>query len=178
MVRGTIAVFIAGCVLAACAHIERSTTVSVAGGARIRLTRLGENFAQAEDDRYVVTESGLTTFRSGGRNFVRWQFTVRVKQPIRLTDVKVEEVSGSTAALILEDRAPHLDQTYWGKQSALIPANRRAAPWLYDPETTLRIFRVTITDSTGRTSVLYQPASFNRKAKNAIRFQMGPETPG
>lgn len=168
---------VAGCMLAACTHVEHSSTVAIAGGGHIRLTTLGETFAQAEDNRYVVTESGLTTFRRSGRNFVRWQFTIRVKQPTPLADVRIEEVSGTAPVLILEDRQPHVDQTYWSEQSALIPANPRALPWLYDPETTLRIFRVSITDVTGRTSVLYQPANFNRKAKEAIRFQMGPETP-
>ena len=105
------AVSVAGCMLAACAHIEHSTTVAIAGGGHIRLTSLGESFAQAEDARYVVTESGLSTFRRGGRNFVRWQFTIRVKQPTPLADVKVDEVSGGTPVLILEDRQPRLDHT-------------------------------------------------------------------
>ncbi|MBV9488670.1 MAG: hypothetical protein JO069_02965 [Verrucomicrobia bacterium] len=167
------------CALAAsCAHLEHSTTVHVAGDGQIRLTRLGENFAQSEDARYVVTESGLTTFRRGGRNFVRWQFTVRVKQPARLADINIDEVSGPSPVPILEDRAPRVDQTYWSKQSTLIPANRSASPWLYTPETTLRIFRVTVTDASGTRSVLYQPANFNRKAKEALLYQMGPEIPG
>jgi hypothetical protein len=177
MSREAMAALVAGCMIAACTHVEHSTTVAVAGDGHIRLTMVGETFAQAEDDRYVVTESGLTTFRRGGRNFVRWQFSIRVKRPTPLADIKIEEVSGNAPVLVLEDRQPHLDHTYWTKQSALVPASPQALPWLYDPETTLRIFRVTITDISGRRSVLYQPASFNHKAKEAIRFQMGPETP-
>ena len=172
------AALVAGCMLTACAHVEHSTTVAIAGGGHIRLTMLGGAFAQAEDDRYVVTESGLTTFRRGGRNFVRWQFSVRAKQPTPLADIKVEEVSGDAPVLIVEDRHPHVDNTYWATQSALIPANPQVLPWLYSPETTLRIFRVSVTDGSGRSSVLYQPASFNHKAKEAIRYQMGPEIPG
>lgn len=163
--------------LAACTHLEHSTTVAIAGDGYIRLTRLGESFAQAEDSRYVVTESGLTTFRRGGRNFVRWQFSIRVKRPTSLADVRVEEVSGNAPVLILEDHKPRVDQTYWTKQSALIPANPQALPWLYNAGATLRIFRLTVTDAGGRTSTLYQPANFTWKAKEAIRFQMGPETP-
>jgi hypothetical protein len=171
------ATLVAGCMLAACTHLEHSTTVAIAGDGHIRLTMLGETFAQAEDDRYVVTESGLTTFRRSGRNFVRWQFSIRVKQPTPLANIKIEEVSGTAPVLVLEDHQPRLDHTYWTKQSALIPANPQVLPWLYNPEPTLRIFRVTITDVSGHTSVLYQPANFNHKAKEAIRFQMGPETP-
>jgi hypothetical protein len=177
MFREAMGALVAGCMLAACTHVEHSTTVTTAGGGQIRLTMLGETFAQAENDRYVVTESGLTTFRRSGRNFVRWQFGIRVKQPTPLADIRIEEVSGTAPVLILEDRQPRLDHTYWTKQSALIRANPQALPWLYRPETTLRIFRVTVTDISGRTSVLYQPANFNHKAKEAIRFQMGPETP-
>ncbi|MBW0001137.1 MAG: hypothetical protein JO015_18750 [Verrucomicrobia bacterium] len=173
------AALVAGCsMLAACTHVEHSTTVPIAGGSHIRLTMLGGTFAQAEDDRYVVTESGLTTFRRGGRNFVRWQFSIRVKQPTPLADIKIEEVSSTAPVVILEDRQPQLDHTYWTKLSSLVPANPQALPWLYNPETTLRIFRVTITDVGGHTAVLYQPANFNHKAKEAIRFQMGPEIPG
>jgi hypothetical protein len=109
MFREAMAALVAGCVLAACTHVEHSTTVAVAGGGHIRLTKLGESFAQAENNRYVVTESGLTTFRRSGRNFIRWQFTIRVKQPTPLADIKIEEVSGDTPVLILEDRQPRVD---------------------------------------------------------------------
>jgi hypothetical protein len=180
MFRKAMAALVAGSsMLAACTQVEHSTTVAIAGGSHIRLTMLGQTFAQAEDNRYVVTESGLTTFRRGGRNFVRWQFSIRVKQPTPLADIKIEEVSGNAPVLILKDRQPRVDNTgSWTKQSSLLPANPQALPWLYDPATTLRIFRVAITDVSGHTSVLYQPANFNHKAKEAIRFQMGPEIPG
>jgi hypothetical protein len=164
--------------LAACAQFQHTTTVTVSGGQQVKLTRVGDNFAQAEDERFVVTESGLTTFRQGGKNFIRWQFTIRAKQAGNLARVRVEDVDGTQPVLILQDDAPVLDNTYWTKQSALIPANPRSAPWLYAAQPTLRVFRVLVVETGGRQSVLYQPANFTKKAKDALRYQMGPEIPG
>jgi hypothetical protein len=164
--------------LAGCAQLQHTTTVTVSGGQPVKLTRVGDNFAQAENERFVVTESGLTTFRQGGRNFIRWQFTIRAKQAGNLARVRVEDVDGSQPVLILEDDAPELENTYWTKQSALIPANPQAVPWLYEAQPTLRVFRVLVVEGGGRQSLLYQPANFTKKAKDAIRYQMGPEIPG
>ncbi|HEY0791452.1 MAG TPA: hypothetical protein VGD78_10355 [Chthoniobacterales bacterium] len=165
--------------MAGCAPLQHTTTVTVSGGQDVKLTRVGDNFAQAENERFVVTESGLTTFRQGGKNFLRWQFTIRAKQAGRLAQVRVEDVDGRRPVLILEDNAPVLDSTYyWTKQSALTPANPQSVPWLYAPQPTLRVFRVLVAEPGGRQSVLYQPANFTRKAKEAIRYQMGPDIPG
>ncbi len=179
MTKRTLGSLAACALLGGCAHFQRSQTVQVAGGMRVRLTSVGESFAQAEDKDYVVTESGLTTFRKSGRNFVRWQFAVRLKHPGAPARIRVEEVSGVQARPILDDGAPTIDETYsWTKQSDLIPANPGSLPWLYQPETTLRVFRVSVTNREGKTAVLYQPANFTKTAKDAIRFQMGPEIPG
>lgn len=161
--------------LASCA--PRATTVSfaVAGGQRIRFEKVGSSFGRAEDSRFVITESGLTTYREGGRNYLRWQFGFRVKEPLKLQSVVVEEVSGTQPVLILKDLAPEVAGIEWTKHSGLTPAEPGTAPWFFDPGSTLRIFRFSIIAADGQRSTLYQAAMFDKKAKDALRYQMGPE---
>src|SRR5215471_20368812 len=115
--------------LASCA--PRATTVSfpVAGGQRIRFEKVGSSFGRAEDSRFVITESGLTTYREGGRNYLRWQFGFRVKQPTKLQSVVVEEVSGAQPLLILKDLAPVITGIEWTKRSGLTRVEPGTVPW-------------------------------------------------
>jgi len=175
MTKSAGAALISLVLLASCA--PRATTVSfpVAGGQRIRFEKVGSSFGRAEDSRFVITESGLTTYREGGRNYLRWQFGFRVKQPLKLQSVVVEEVSGTQPVLILKDLAPEVAGIEWTKQSGLTAAEPGTVPWFFDPGSTLRIFRFSITEADGQRSTLYQAALFDKKAKDALRYQMGPE---
>jgi hypothetical protein len=168
------------CVIAAislatgCAN--QVTVVRVAGGEKIRIVRVGDDFLDAENERFVITEAGLTTYRKGGKNYVRWQFGFRNKQPTRLRLVTVADVTGSKPVPLLRDESPVIDGIEWSRLSGLVEASPRAIPWLYDPGATLRVFRFDIAEVSGSTSVLYQPTYFTRQAKEGILYLLGPET--
>jgi hypothetical protein len=164
--------------LIGCAHQATTVSVQVAGGQRISFERVGTSFGRAENSRFVITESGLTTYREGGKNYLRWQFGFRVKQPTKLQSVVVEEVSGAQPVLILKDLAPVITGIEWTKRSGLTRVEQGAVPWFFDPGSTLRIFRFSINEAGGERSTLYQAALFDKKAKDALRYQMGPETAG
>ncbi len=160
-----------------CTHPIRTVSVAVAGGQTVTFQKVGTSFVGGENDRFAITESGLNPYRQSGRNFLRWQFTFRTKQPTILRRVQVEDVSENASVLLVDDRHPSVDGIEWSRHSELTPATPTDTPWLFDYHPTLRVFRFTITEGNGRRSVLYQAALFNRKAKDAVRIQMGPEIP-
>ena len=125
MTKSAGAALISLVLLASCAPRAITVSFPVAGGQRIRFEKVGSSFGRAEDSRFVITESGLTTYREGGRNYLRWQFGFRVKQPLKLQSVVVEEVSGTQPVLILKDLAPEVAGIEWTKQSGLTPAGQR-----------------------------------------------------
>ncbi len=163
--------------LSGCAHQPTTETVPVYGGQNLTFTRVGAGFVKAENNRFVMDESGLTTYRTGGKNFVRWQFALMPKQQSALRLVKIEDVTDDKATLILEDRAPLIEERQWTRQSDLIPANTRSIPWLFEFGRTVRVFRIAVQETNGKISILYQAVSFTSKAKKDFRVLMGPETP-
>ena len=159
-----------------CARQPTTEAVTVSGGQNLRFTRLGTGFVKAESDRFVVDEAGLTTYRTEGKNFVRWQFAILPKTESTIQQVKIEDVTGENPVLILDDRAPVVEERRWTRQSDLIRASVRLIPWLFESGRTTRVFRITIYETNGKKSALYQPVLFTPKAKKDFRVLMGPET--
>jgi hypothetical protein len=163
--------------LGGCTHQPMTEAVTVSGGQNLRFTRLGTGFVKAESDRFVVDEAGLTTYRTEGKNFVRWQFAILPKEESALQRIKIEDVTGENPVLVLDDRAPVVEERRWTRQSDLTRASPRSIPWLFEFGRTTRVFRITIRETNGKTSILYQPVLFTPKAKRDFRVLMGPETP-
>jgi hypothetical protein len=162
--------------LGGCAHQPLTENLPVSGGQNLTFTRVGAGFVKAENESLVVDEAGLTIYRTEGKNFVRWQFAIMPKQETTLRTVRIEDVTGDRPVLVLEDRAPRIDERRWSMQSALIRASPRTIPWLFEFGRTTRIFRITVRETSGKTSVLYQAVLFTPKAKKDLRVLMGPET--
>jgi hypothetical protein len=177
MARVRISVVVATMLLGGCANQPMTETVRVYGGHNLTFTRVGTGFVKAENSRFVLDEAGLTTYRTEGKNFVRWQFALMPKKPVGLRLITIEDITGDKPILILEDHAPRIDERRWTRQSDLIRADIRSIPWLFESGRTTRVFRITIRESTGKTSILYQPVLFTPKAKKDFRILMGPETP-
>jgi hypothetical protein len=162
--------------LGGCAHRPLTESIAVSGGQNLAFTRVGAGFVKAENERFVVDEAGLTTYRTEGKNFVRWQFALMPKQETGPREVRIEDVTNDSPILVLEDRAPRIDERRWSRQSALIRANPRSIPWLFEFGRTTRVFRITVRETNGKTSILYQAVLFTPKAKKDFRVLMGPET--
>jgi hypothetical protein len=159
-----------------CVHQPITEAVTVSGGQSITFTRVGPGFVKAENESFVVDESGLTTYRTGGKNFVRWKFAIMPRKPVSVRLVKIEDITGDQPIPILEARYPRFEERSWVGESNLIPARTESIPWLFDAGRTIRVFRITLQETTSKTSTLYQAVLFTGKAKKDFRVLMGPET--
>jgi hypothetical protein len=158
-----------------CAHHEVTEQISIAGHGAVTCKRIGTEFVKAENDRFAVVEAGLTTYRTEGRNFVRWQFALRPKPATQLAMVEVEDVTGRRPSLLIKDAHPQIEELQWSQQGLLLRATPGSVPWLFSPVDTTHVFRITITEPDGKRSSVYQATRYNADAKNKFRILMGPE---
>jgi hypothetical protein len=159
--------------LAGCGTSPSEVPVQVAGGQAIQLSRRGQGFREAENSLVAVTNAGLTAVDQDGNKYLRWTFSLRLKRPTQLRSVRIEEVSGQAAVLLINDQAPATETNQWTGSGGLIEANATGVPWFFDNSDTTRVFRLTITDMSGQSYVLYQGEFFSAKKKAEMRKQYG-----
>ena len=71
-----------------------------------------------------------------------WGFNFTSQKPI--TSVRVEDVSGETPVLLVEDTAPTLKEGLWSGHGRPIVISRKESPWVFTRGTTTKVFRFTI----------------------------------
>src|SRR5260221_3553442 len=118
--------------LGGCAHQPLTESIPISGGQNLTFTRVGAGFVKAENERFVVDEAGLTTYRTEGKNFVRWQFAIMPKRETALRVVRIEDVTDDSPVLVLEDRAPPIDERRGSRQSDPVRANPPFISWLFE----------------------------------------------
>jgi hypothetical protein len=161
--------------LVGCAHREVSEQIGIGGHGVVTFKRIGNEFIKAENDRFAVVEAGLTTYRTEGKNFVRWQFTIRPRPETQLAVVEVNDVTNRRPAVLIKDEHPQIEELQWTGQSQLIRATPALVPWLFTPDETTRVFRLTVTEPDGKRSSVYQATRYSAGAKKKFRVLMGPE---
>jgi hypothetical protein len=161
--------------LVGCAHQEVTEQIPIRGHGVVSFKRVGNEFVRSENDRFAVVEAGLTTYRTEGKNFLRWQFAIRPRPETQLAVVEVEDVTGKRPVLLIKDEHPQIEELQWTGQGPLIRATPAFVPWLFTPDETTRVFRITVTETDGKRSSVYEATRYNLDAKNKFRIMMGPE---
>jgi hypothetical protein len=126
-------------------------------------------FPQAENDRVIVANAGLQAVILDGNYYLRWSFAIRPKQADALSSIRIEDVTDPSPLLLVNDVAPQLDGGQWKETAGLMPLSAASVHWLFEPNNTVRIFRITITGLDGRTDQLEQRVAYSQDAKKALR---------
>lgn len=158
--------------LAGCGTSHQGS-VQIAGGQAVPLARRGQGFRQAENSLGTVTSATLTAVNQDGNKYLRWAFVFALKRPAQLRSVRVEDVSDPAATLLINDQAPATTTNQWTGFGGLIEASATGIPWLFNNSDTTRVFRLTITEMSGQSYVLYQGESFPARRKGEMRRQLG-----
>ena len=156
-----------------CASSSLPSSVSVAGGGSIKLERIGAGFKQAENDRVEISEASLQAVNFDGNYYVRWTFAIRPKQALELTNIRIEDVTGSSPILLVNDVAPQQDGGIWRENAGLMEISSTSASGLLDPKETVRVFKLTISEPSGQSYVLYQGVLQSPATKQAILRMVG-----
>jgi hypothetical protein len=152
-----------------CASSSPGISIPIAGGQSVRLERQGPGFKPAENDRVVIADAGLQTVNLDGNYYVRWSFSIRPKQAVELSAIRIEDVTESAPLLLVNDVAPRREGDKWTEIAGLMQLSSTSVRWLYEPKESVRVFRFTINETDGRSYVLYQGVLYSPAAKNAIR---------
>ena len=126
-------------------------------------------FPQAENDRVIVANAGLQAVTLDSNYYLRWSFAIRPKQADALSSIRIEDVTDPSPLLLVNDVAPQLDGGQWNETAGLMPLSAASVHWLFEPNDTVRIFRITITGLDGRTDQLEQRVGFSQDAKKSLR---------
>lgn len=127
------------------------------------------DFAQAENDRVIVAGATPQAVTLDGNYYVRWTFSIRPKQTDALSSIRIEDVTDPTPLLLVNDVAPQLDGGQWNETAGLMPVSAASLHWLFEPNDTVRIFRITLTGLDGRIDSLEQRVRYSPEGKSALR---------
>ena len=152
-----------------CTSSPPQSSVGIAGGGSITLQRSGAGFKHAQNDRVEVSDASLQAVNFDGKNYVRWTFAIRPKQAAELSNIRIEDVSGPSPLLLVNDVAPQRDGGVWRENAGLMEVSSAEAGGLLDPKETVRVFKFTISEPNGQSYVLYQGALQSPATKQAIR---------
>jgi hypothetical protein len=156
-----------------CASSSPRLLIPIAGGQSVSLDRQGAGFEPAGNDRVVVTGAGLQTVNLDGNYYVRWSFSIRPKQAVELSAIRIEDVTDAAPLLLVNDVAPQQDGGKWTENAGLMELSSTTVRWLAEPNQTVRVFRFTINEVDRRSYVLYQGVLYSPAAKDAIRAMVG-----
>jgi len=152
-----------------CASSPPQSSVGIAGGGSVSLERSGAGFKQAANDRVEVSDASLQAVNFDGHYYVRWTFAIRPKLATELTNIRIQDVSGASPLLLVNDVAPQQVAGIWRENAGLMEVSSPDASWLLDPKETVRVFKFTISEPNGQSYVLYQGALQSPATKEAIR---------
>ena len=156
-----------------CASSPPQSSVGIAGGGSVSLERSGAGFKQAANDRVGVSDASLQAVNFDGHYYVRWTFAIRPKLATELTNIRIQDVSGASPLLLVNDVAPQQVAGIWRENAGLMEVSSPDASWLLDPKETVRVFKFTISEPNGQSYVLYQGALQSPATKEAIRRMIG-----
>ena len=137
-------------------------------------TILGKQKIQAEVKRGVplpAEKGGVriesAAFRIGDAG-LQFGFIIRARRP--LSKILVEEVSGRSPVVMVEDPAPAFKGDRWLGMAKPQPLTPATLPWLFEHGDTTKVFRFSVLFAdTSEPLVLFQPAIYSAKLKQITR---------
>lgn len=88
------------------------------------------------------------------------------KKPV---SVRVEDVTGKEAVLMVEDASPVIERAHWKGSSSPREITPDGVPWLFTAGDTLTVFRFTVVlEGDKAPVVIYQPSVFSESSKSQL----------
>jgi hypothetical protein len=125
-------------------------------------------YAPVQNERFVVSTVELSAILLDNQKYARWTFGIKLKQPVQLRSIRVEDVTEGSPVLLVNDQAPQVEGGAWTGYTGAIEPSASALPWLFDNTPARRTFRFTVTDLNGQESVLEQTVTYPVKTKKDL----------
>ena len=125
-------------------------------------------YAPVQNDRFAVSIVELSAILLDNQKYARWTFGVKLRQPVQLRSIRIEDVTEGSPVLLINDQAPQVEANAWTGYTGAIEPSASALPWLFDNTPAKRTFRFTVTDLNGQDSVLEQTVTYSVKTKREL----------
>jgi hypothetical protein len=125
-------------------------------------------YTPVQSEQFAVTNVDLSAILLDNQKYARWTFGLRMKQPLQLRSIRVEDVTEGTPVLLVNDQAPQPQGSAWTGYTGAIEPTAASIPWLFDSNPAKRTFRFTVTDLNGQDSVLEQTVTYPVKTKKEL----------
>ena len=128
-------------------------------------------YTPVQNERFAVSAVELSAILLDNQKYARWTFGVKLRQPVQLRSIRIEDVTEGSPVLLINDQAPQVEASAWTGYTGAIEPSASALPWLFDNTPAKRTFRFTVTDLNGQDSVLEQTVTYSVKTKkNLIKW--------
>jgi hypothetical protein len=121
-----------------------------------------------KNDFFKIETAGLMADRSKSGNTLVYAFMFVLKKSIKVTRVRVEDVSDKAPALLAGDTTPKISGGQWRGKTSARPLTPDNYPWMFDTSDSRRSFRVTVSTLDNGDIVLVQPAKFYAPVKKLM----------
>ena len=125
-------------------------------------------FAPVQNERFAVTTAEIGAILLDNQKYARWTFGIKLRQPIQLRSIRIEDVTEGTSVLLVNDQSPQVEANAWTGYTGAIEPTASSLPWLFDNNPAKRTFRFTVTDLNGQDSVLEQTVTYSMKSKKDL----------
>jgi len=125
-------------------------------------------YAPVQNERFAVATVELSAILLDNQKYARWTFGIKLKQPVQLRSIRIEDVTEGSPVLLVNDQAPQVEGGAWTGYTGAIEPSASALPWLFDNTPAKRTFRFTVTDLNGQDSVLEQTVTYPVKTKKDL----------
>ena len=125
-------------------------------------------YAPVQNERFAVSTVQLSAILLDNQKYARWTFGIKLRQPVQLRSIRIEDVTEGSPVLLVNDQAPQSDGNAWTGYTGAIEPSASALPWLFDNAPAKRTFRFTVTDLNGQDSVLEQTVTYPVKMKKDL----------
>lgn len=136
---------------------ELAVRLPIAGGGSVTIPFTRNGAVHSEDEEYRIDKATLQV-NPVTRQWV-YDFALSPKTKTPLHRVRIDDVTDNTSVCLVDDLVDAA-LAHWQKRSTPFALSSDTTAWLYNQDNTIRIYRFTIEDTNGHSSVLYEAFAY------------------
>ena len=157
---------------AGCASPEALGKFKISGGREVTFSFGPKGAEPGRANGYEVRAAALLP--AAETKDVFYQFALTAPAGANVKRVQVEDVSEEAAAFpLVDDPAPALTGDRWQANSATLAADNPHLAWVYTIQTSMRIYRFTVTDAAGNRTEMLHVVGYPDFVKSVVRKKWG-----
>lgn len=160
------------CLFAGCSSTDNLRPIPIAGGKLVGIPFDSHGPMNGKANGYEIRGANAVPGATATQVVYRFAFTA--PPGVTLKRVVVDDISDEQSYPgLIDDDKPWLDGNVWKGETPPFDNKDPNLKWVYTVTPSMRVYRFTITDSAGVTTILYQVTGYPPFIKAAMRFSWG-----